>query len=1617
MSWDASNLDTIVSPPHNTAATGLVILRSSSNMPSIVGMLNSLHLLDGLAGRQAAVAIMKAWLTSDEAAGLVVNVFQDILGCIKSELSNPNACSKSRLNILISALAPCIAEDRELLQTLWTDLAVPVLDEKENYLAHSHMLGLLQKLFSVDAHREYLSQEILEGCATRFDKQTRGSEEHTPVSLGKWAEVVEVYFQFTADGSQEAYISQTQIDNFTEVLAQMLHINKIKISRVALRLLSSESVSFMMNDKLRKEVWRTIEASWREGSAEKKGFVYAIMTHFVKSFEAIWENKICWDIIVDGLNGSDTLITKRSYHILRQVVGAALTADEWRMGTSDDTSQSADATKRVKHKKDVKGFNQHLSALQTWELRFNVFGNVFETLDGCQSNLVQEVWSQVAHITRRAKYPSSQWPLSCMRCDDRFVGILIRKAFLNPNPAIKNWVAMEFLKNPPCKDSHWIVPPNVVSHSLVHAIKTMNFYRRYADSIHEPLLKFLHSYILNLNGDSQRAAFLKDYVTNVCKISKNDHSMVAEMQIFSHLIKQNLIVPGAIGKAEIRCLQWNMTQKCLGSELSRSLLTDCSIDAIVAFSNPSDVPLEIYGSFFVSVRGSSLDPGTRSHDKLQAWVKSPAWENDSNENLFKRELRNAFQKVVEPKTPFKGLFADLRKLAFFLSLVESHEEKLQIFEPVLDVLRSCYTRSYIPKEILERSFELFVMATGVLSVISLASVNGVQMLNIAIGERGIDEMAQVLEHEVNSLWGRSTAAPKQTAEERTMRFSSQAMGKLLQVCNDAKLHLRVINLLVESAKQIKQLSGVQQLYAIEVLDYAMVQILHPSKRKLFIHTSGFSDSMESLVLEVCNLKCNARCANCETPDNIADFFIHQWNTLSTIYACAYTSTDDSWALLRNTDLAELVFNKATEALDSASNNHLSPVLETLVCLFPPWYNYITKKIGKSTHFFAILSEILQTAWSAYTEVDPNSLTEPLLESFVQLFFNEDLATNLELHTSDDVNAVKTRELFTKCMEYMKGSQANERLVHALAKQVFRVLGTSPSGAQVALCYVQELCSLILFEAPLNQFLHQGEKEAIKNDTANNGILKYSLLQAEALAFFDHLASRHEFAEFHEKLVLHLLEHNFHEDRVTSTYRPSSSEHAIKLRIWQALCVLARTATKSNCESILSLAVRGLEENHLPSIRYYIELFVARCLMCDLELLLPKFILSILKRFNVRSPTIVSVLYVLVHVSPKLVRELSSCYDELIKDIIFTTLPWMCCPGSQARALTQYLVSSLLQKESVNKFLGSGVLGDRSLILTLQNYIEKNSDMRKMLKRITKNLSTLDATKFCSFEGVMSGQLNMWGNIFPDDILEILKSTITEVNKEVALEDQYRYTWMQSTALNSQKPMTKQQRTAAASSAFTKSMYIQTSGAGERLIRPFEFQRKLLPWGNVDDLMVSEHTEAKQLTREDHYSSRPRQEIIVIATLVDKTPNLAGLARTCEIFGATKLVIPSKKYQDEELFESISVTAEKWLPIDYVPEIELRNYLNSVRTDGYTLVGLEQTSQSKQIQSYVFPRKLAILLGKEQEGIPAEFIDMLDECIEIPQFGIIRSLNVHVSGSILLWEYTRQGLRQQQQQPL
>ena len=91
-----------------------------------------------------------------------------------------------------------------------------------------------------------------------------------------------------------------------------------------------------------------------------------------------------------------------------------------------------------------------------------------------------------------------------------------------------------------------------------------------------------------------------------------------------------------------------------------------------------------------------------------------------------------------------------------------------------------------------------------------------------------------------------------------------------------------------------------------------------------------------------------------------------------------------------------------------------------------------------------------------------------------------------------------------------------------------------------------------------------------------------------------------------------------------------------------------------------------------------------------------------------------------------------------------------------------------------------------------------------------------------------------------------------------------------------------------------------------------FQKKIMPWDSAqfDEEISSYHTRRKS----------DRQQLIVVASLIDKTPNLAGLARTCEIFNASTLVLPSFKVLKEHAFQSISVTAEKWVPLEEVIHI-------------------------------------------------------------------------------------------------
>ena len=94
---------------------------------------------------------------------------------------------------------------------------------------------------------------------------------------------------------------------------------------------------------------------------------------------------------------------------------------------------------------------------------------------------------------------------------------------------------------------------------------------------------------------------------------------------------------------------------------------------------------------------------------------------------------------------------------------------------------------------------------------------------------------------------------------------------------------------------------------------------------------------------------------------------------------------------------------------------------------------------------------------------------------------------------------------------------------------------------------------------------------------------------------------------------------------------------------------------------------------------------------------------------------------------------------------------------------------------------------------------------------------------------------------------------------------------------------------------------------------------------------------------------------------------------------SQLVLNSMNITEDNQFQALSVSAEKWVPITQVFYIlifnifaeiinrqvgasNLEEYLRNIKQQGYSLVGVEQTTQSRCLTSYTFPLKTVLLLG-------------------------------------------------------
>lgn len=98
----------------------------------------------------------------------------------------------------------------------------------------------------------------------------------------------------------------------------------------------------------------------------------------------------------------------------------------------------------------------------------------------------------------------------------------------------------------------------------------------------------------------------------------------------------------------------------------------------------------------------------------------------------------------------------------------------------------------------------------------------------------------------------------------------------------------------------------------------------------------------------------------------------------------------------------------------------------------------------------------------------------------------------------------------------------------------------------------------------------------------------------------------------------------------------------------------------------------------------------------------------------------------------------------------------------------------------------------------------------------------------------------------------------------------------------------------------------------------------------------------------------------------------------------------------------AVSSEKWTKINYFQSIE--EFLLGIEKTNYALLLVDQTKNSKSLFDFDFPERPLFLLGTEKGGLPEHIKNKNYPTVEIPQYGLVHSLNMSCAGSIVIYHY-------------
>ena len=163
---------------------------------------------------------------------------------------------------------------------------------------------------------------------------------------------------------------------------------------------------------------------------------------------------------------------------------------------------------------------------------------------------------------------------------------------------------------------------------------------------------------------------------------------------------------------------------------------------------------------------------------------------------------------------------------------------------------------------------------------------------------------------------------------------------------------------------------------------------------------------------------------------------------------------------------------------------------------------------------------------------------------------------------------------------------------------------------------------------------------------------------------------------------------------------------------------------------------------------------------------------------------------------------------------------------------------------------------------------------------------------------------------------------------------------------------------------------------------------------------------EQLTHYDIENNQKQFPVTIVCDAIRTPENIGMCFRISESFGVQKIFFHENSPSTENRI--VKKTARNTVnQIEHEVYTDFNETINQLKAEGNTIIGIEITDKSINIQDFNFQNheKIVLLLGSERNGI--ENVDLLDHTIAIPMFGRNSSMNVIHSLAITLYEVTNQ----------